>query len=402
MEPLTPTDKPKKKIIFYGVNYYPPRGGTSRVAENLLLQLKDKFDITIYCYKNEAAKDHIKGVKVVEMKPFSDGALGSLLYFFFSAVHILFTGKADLIHAHKTDCAVFIPLLKLRFRVVATSHEAPYKRDKWSRFEKAYFRIAERFFIRSPSICTCISEPLTTYYQEKYNRKVHFIPNGINPLKPNDFDYPKAASFVPAGASLDKPFLLFSARRLMATKGCHTLLQALAMLKYPGQVFIAGELNESKYLRQLKELSANLNVHFLGYVDPLPALLALVNRCELFIFPSETEGMSIMLLEVASVGKPIIASDIPENTQVFGEKEIIYFESGNAADLAQKIKAALADNRDVRAKGLKAQQKVSSDYLWSGIADAYAAIYNLEGNSYTEDSREKKGSEKIQLQKTTV
>ncbi len=366
----------KPGLIIYGVNYYPPKGGTSRVVENLVLQLKEKFNITIYCYKNELAKNHIPGVNVVEFKPLLPGSPGSLLYFFSSALHILFFGKADLISAHKTDCALFIPLLRLRFKVAATSHEAPYKRDKWNAIQKMYFKLAEYIFIKSPNVCTCISEPLTQYYENRYQQKVHFIPNGINPTDPGQYDHQKAASFIPAGASLDEPFLLFSARRLMGTKGTHTMLEALNKIHYKGQVFISGELEESSsYLQLLRNLAKNLRVFFIGYVEPLPALLALIDSCELFIFPSETEGMSIMLLEVASTGKPIIASDIPENTQVFSDKEVLYFKNRNTTDLAEKINLALTEAEKMKIKGRFAQEKVNNAYLWKSIAIRYEKIF---------------------------
>jgi glycosyltransferase involved in cell wall biosynthesis len=365
----------KKRLIIYGVNYYPPKGGTSRVVENLILQLKDKYDITIYCYKNVLAKDHIEGVKVVQFKPLASGSLGSMLYFLLSALHILFFAKADIINAHKTDCAIFIPLLRLRFKVIATSHEAPYKRDKWNAFQKFYFHMAEWFFIKTANVCTCISEPLSKYYKEKYGKDVHFIPNGINITAPADYDYKRAESFIPPGASLYKPFILFSARRLMSTKGCHTMLEALQLINYKGQIFITGELEESPYLAKLKKLSANLNVFFLGYVDPLNALLALVDRSTLFVFPSETEGMSIMLLEVASAGKPIIASDIPENKQVFSNNEVLYFKTSDAECLAKKIAIALHEEKKMETIGQSARQKVYSSYLWRDVANAYDQIF---------------------------
>ena len=129
----------KKRMIIYGVNYFPPKGGTSRVVENLMLQLKDKYHITIYCYKHPEAKNHIDGINVVEFRQLAKGSIGSMLYFLISSFHILLFGKADFIHAHKTDCAIFIPLLRLRFKVIATSHEAPYKRDKWNFIQKKYF-----------------------------------------------------------------------------------------------------------------------------------------------------------------------------------------------------------------------------------------------------------------------
>ena len=117
-------------------------------------------------------------------------------------------------------------------------------------------------------------------------------------------------------------------------------------------------------------------MHFIGFVNPLNALLALVERAELFIFPSETEGMSIMLLEVASVGKPIIASDIPENTQVFSNNEVLYFKVSNSDDLAEKVRHALDNKNAMTSMGQKCQNKVYQDYVWKNIAHAYADTYS--------------------------
>jgi glycosyltransferase involved in cell wall biosynthesis len=365
-----------KRIIVYGVKTFPSQGGTDRVAENLILQLKDRFEITLYCYKDPEAGRHISGIEVIQMNPLIKGAPGAFLYFLRSALHMLFTRKADLVHVHKTDAAFFIPLLRLRYKVIATSHEAPYKRDKWNRFIKMYFHLVERIFIQTSNLCTCISQPLTEYYEKKYGKKVKFIPNGINPIAAESFDFQRAVTFLPAGASLDKPYILFSARRIMGTKGCHTMLEALRKLGYAGQIFIAGELtHNSEYLAELKRLGATLNVHYLGFVNPLRTLLAFVKNAELFIFPSETEGMSIMLLEVASAGTPIIASDIPENTQVFAEGEVLYFKVSDSTDLAEKIQYALSHKEEMAGYGKRCQQKVYKDYVWHNIASEYADVY---------------------------
>ncbi len=365
-----------KRVVVFGVKTFPSRGGTDRVAENLVIQLKDQFPTTVYCYKDPEAANHIKGIRVIQFKPISQGAIGAFVYFFVSAIHLLFQSNVGVVHVHKTDAAFFIPLLRLRHKVIATSHEAPYKRDKWNRFIKLYFHLVERIFIKTSNVCTCISQPLTDYYKAKYGKDVLFVPNGINLVEPAKFDLKAAQSFLPAGASMDKPYVLFSARRLMGTKGCHTMLEALAKIKYTGQVFIAGEHHHSnEYLDKLKKLSTGLNVHFLGYVYPLNALLALVDHADLFIFPSETEGMSIMLLEVASVGKPIVASDIPENTQVFSSNEVLYFKAINADDLAEKLTYALANSSEMTALGKRCQQRVFTDYLWTNIAKTYAQVY---------------------------
>jgi glycosyltransferase involved in cell wall biosynthesis len=366
-----------KRIAFFGIKTFPSRGGTDRVAENIIFQLKDQFDITVYCFQDPAAQSHIPGVRVKQFRQWVPGALGSFIYFFFSAIDLFFLTKVDLVHLHKTESAFFAPLFRLRFKVVSTSHEAQYRSDKWNWFAKQFFYLVERIYINFSDVRTCISRPLSEYYEMKYHKPVKFIANGINEVKPEEFNVSGAQSFVPNEADWNSPFVLFAARRLMSIKGCHTMLEALGKINYKGQIFITGELHTGEdYLDRLKELSAGLNVHFLGFVNPLSTLLALIDKADLFIFPSETEGMSIMLLEVASVGTPIIASDIPENKQVFGNTEVLYFKTKDAQDLAEKLNYALANSDEMEKLGLNCQARVFSDYLWSNIARSYAKVYN--------------------------
>lgn len=366
-----------RKIAFFGIKTFPSRGGTDRVAENIILQLKEKFDITVYCFKDPAAKNHMTGIRVIEFKQWIPGAPGSLIYFFMSAIHLFFSRGIELVHIHKTESALFAPFLGLRFKIISTSHEAQYKSDKWNWFARIFFHFVEWVYIKSSDACTTISRPLSEYYERKHGRKIVFVPNGINVVSPDTFDVAGAKSFLPPEASLDKPFVLFAARRLMGIKGCHTMLEALSKIHYTGQIFITGELHTSDdYMNKIRELSKGLNVFFLGFVNPLSTLLALIQHCDLFIFPSETEGMSIMLLEVASVGKPVIASDIPENKQVFRDDEVLYFKTKDSDDLAQKLEFALGNPENMKKMGLNCQKRVFDDYLWSNIAMLYSQIYD--------------------------
>ncbi len=363
----------QKNIAFFGIKYFPSRGGTSRVAENLILNLAKDYNVTIYCYKNELAKSHIKGVNVVQFPEIGLGNLGVFLFYFLCYWHIRLFGKYDIIHAHKIDSFFFLNGLAKRAKVIATAHEAPYKRDKWGRMAKMFFKVCEKRFLNFNGLKTAISKPLCEFYKEKHGVNVLFVPNGINLVEEKLEDSTK---FWPKKVPIDSPFVLFAARRIMGTKGLHTMLEAYKKLDYKGHIFIAGELdNYPAYIRKIKGLGSSLNVHFLGFVKPLSALLDLVGKCEYFVFPSETEGMSIMLLEVASIGKPILASDIPENTQVFDDKDVLYFKNKDVDDLAEKILWAENNLLEFNELGVHARNKVNTKYTWDRISLEYDALY---------------------------
>ncbi|CAM4125042.1 glycosyltransferase family 4 protein [Zobellia nedashkovskayae] len=366
--------KNKKKVAFFGIKYFPSRGGTSRVAENLILNLVDDYDITIYCYKHKDAEEHVKGVKVVQLPEIKFGNLGVFAYYFLCFCHIRFFGNYDIVHAHKIDSFFFLKGLSSKTKVIATAHEAPYKRDKWGKVAKAFFKVNERRFLGFKGVKTAISKPLCDFYMERDNVKVHFIPNGINISDKSKND--TLNKFWPAGLNQSTPFVLFAARRIMGTKGLHTMLSAYKKLNYKGVIFVAGELdNFPAYMDRIKKLSVGLNVHFLGFVNPLSTLLNLVEKSDYFVFPSETEGMSIMLLEVATTGKPILASDIPENTQVFNDDNVLFFKNKSVDDLAEKITWIENNKESFHSLGLSAKEKVASRYTWDRIVLEYKELY---------------------------
>ncbi len=365
----------KSTIIYFGIKDFPSRGGTSRVAENIIRNLCSEFEFVVYCYKHPSAENNIPGVKVIQFPEIKIKGLGVFLYFFISALHILFfQKKIALIHAHKTDCAFFVPFLRIKHKVILTSHEAPYKRDKWGIIGKSYFKLMELIFIKSGAAITSISKPLAEYYFKTYNREVVYIPNGIDIGMPMQKE---VADSLLERYNVNKTFIFFAARRLMFSKGIHTYLRAVRKLSDQMDFIYAGEIyHAAPQLIEILESSSAPNIKHIGFIEDLQVLLAVVEKSKLFVFPSETEGMSIMLLEVVSTKTPVICSDIPENTAVFDEFEVLYFKNKDASDLQNKIEWALANPEIMNQKAMLAFEKVKNVYSWNQISEHYKMLYN--------------------------
>jgi glycosyltransferase involved in cell wall biosynthesis len=366
----------KKRLAYFGVNYYPSRGGVSRITENIIRQLSNEFDITIYCFNNPVAQSYIAGVRTIQFKEPKIKELGTFIFLLKCFIHLLFFAKYDIVHVQKIDSSFFLPFLSLKYKnIIATSHESPYLRDKWSLFAKLYFKINERLFIHSKAKLTVISKPLSKYYKSRYKKDVAYIPNGVEPLKEFKSDEAKVLLNV---NDVSGNFIVFAARRIMSTKGCHIMLKALQHIDYKENVVILGELTHSKeYIKNLIELSQGLNTHFLGYIGDKRLLMAIIKKAELFVFPSETEGMSIMLLEVASTGTPIIASDIPENTEIFNKDELVFFKNKDYIDLADRILFSIHNKSCMIRKAENAKAKTETHYSSFIMAENYRRLYNL-------------------------
>lgn len=363
-----------KKIAIFGIKYFPSKGGASRVVESLLWGLKDHYDITIYCFKHDKAYDNIPGVRVIQFSEIPIKGIGVFMYYLRCCLHLMVRGNYDLIHVHKTDAAFFLPLLERKFNVVTTSHALPYHNDKWNKFGKSYFRMAERIFMHSKGAVTSISKKQVKYYSETYNRTVNYIPNGIN------LEYTisqQKAELIIKKHNVTSNYILFAARRLIPLKGCHTLIEALKQIKFKGTLIVSADKDQlPSYTKQLIKKALNINVKFIGYVADRGTLNSLIQGADLFVFPSEIEGMSMMLLEVALIGTPLICSDIPQNKDVLSDDEVLYFKSKNINDLSEKLQWAFKNKDKMKALATKAMNKIEQEYKIDHIVQRYIELYN--------------------------
>ena len=153
-------------------------------------------------------------------------------------------------------------------------------------------------------------------------------------------------------------------------------MEAAKLLNFKGQINIIGDLDQIKaYREKIHKLSKNMNVVFHGLIKDKTRLFSIIKSSNLFIFPSEIETMSMMLLEVASQNVAIIASDIIENTSVFDNDEILLFESKNVLSLSKKIRFALNHPKQMHMQASKAFIKTNTMYNWDTISHQYDKIY---------------------------
>lgn len=82
----------------------------------------------------------------------------------------------------------------------------------------------------------------------------------------------------------------------------------------------------------------------------------------------------MMLLEAASLGVPLICSDIPENRAVMKDFTV-YFESGNSSDLKEKLQWALQHPQEMELLSQKAGKMLTSDFSWEKLVGRYETLY---------------------------
>lgn len=170
----------------------------------------------------------------------------------------------------------------------------------------------------------------------------------------------------------ERPLVLTPAR-LDEQKGHPVLLHAAAEL--PGVDFVlAGEGPERASLEALAaELGIAERVHFLGYRDDIPELLA---ACDIFALPSLYEGSSLAVLEAMAARRPVVSSAIGGTDELIDDgSEGLLVDPGDAAGLAAALRRLLDDPALCRSFAERARERVERDFTPTAMTQRVEAIY---------------------------
>jgi len=165
-------------------------------------------------------------------------------------------------------------------------------------------------------------------HKEIVKNNIHLIPgSGVN-IKEHEFEeYPDDDGTI--------RFLFIG--RIMKEKGINELLEAAKKVKrkYPSTYFdLVGELEED-YSDKLDELEKEGIIKYHGIQANVHTF---IKNSHATVLPSYHEGIANVLLETASAGRPVIASNVTGCVETFDEGITgLGFEVRNVDDLADKL-----------------------------------------------------------------
>lgn len=360
--------KTKPSIAIIGLKGLPAYGGAAAVGQNIIAKLHHKYEFTVYSIASHTELqtgifDNI--CHQIVFKRFPINKLNSLVYYIKSTIHALFCSY-DLIHLHHRDASFILPFLRLKYKVVMTTHGMVLT-DKWKKF-KILFNFQDRLFLKFASLITTVSikdHEIVKNILKSSSHNIIYIPNGIN-INQKKFE--------------KKNYLSFAAGRIIPNKGAHLLLEAVKINQIEEKILLIGDLGQmSEYGKNITLIASQLkNVELIPLIKNKDELFEIIGSSKIFIYPSLIESMSMMMLEVVSLGTPMICSRIKENMDIFSDNEVLYFEPGNSDDLANKIVWAINNLDQMLIMAERAHAKLISNYLWDDIAVKYSETFDSQ------------------------
>ncbi len=182
---------------------------------------------------------------------------------------------------------------------------------------------------------------------------------------------------------------LVAIARLSPEKGLSTLLQAVNLVhrKLPDlRLEVAGEGPcHADLLREANHLGIYEKVQFLGYV---PDPTTILSRGRVFALPSNSEGVSLTLLEAMAAGVPAVATAVGGTPEVLENgKTGLLVPPGNPEALANAITRLWLDD-DLRFRlSLAADQRVSEQFDIGRMAQEYNQLYQGVKNAKPQPSQ---------------
>jgi glycosyltransferase involved in cell wall biosynthesis len=376
------------KIVMIGQKGIPTKsGGIEKHVEALSVELaKRKHEIIVYTrphYTNKKLKNY-KGVTLISLPSINSKHLDTASHAFMATLHSLFKIKnIDIIHYHGIGPSLFLWIPRIinpKIKILSTFHCRDYEHQKWSFIARATLKLGELCSIYLSHQTIVVSKNLKEYVRNRYQRRSIYIPNGIYPIIKKSSNKNRSDKESLARWDLEPKKYILSVNRLVRHKGIHILIKAYQRLgpelQQNKKLVIVGDSSfTDNYLKELKIMTHNNpNIIFTGQQTG-SSLKILFQNAYFFVHPSESEGMSLSLLEALHYGVPVLISNIPANLELAGTCGFV-FENRNYYDLYKKLDLILGlPNRILRKKSALAKKRVDEIYNWKKIICATEKLY---------------------------
>lgn len=289
-------------------------------------------------------------------------------------------GEYDLIHAHGlkavTQVAVIAGGLFGKF-VIAQAHGAgrtgdiAQLRGSWMQgLRRRLLMKGDRYIVVSDEI----RMEMRGYGVD--NRRIVSLPNAVDIDVFQPFAGDRQALRGQLGLSVGDKVVTFVGR-LHPIKRVDLLILAFRriMANFPeARLVIVGD---GPLRSELERLSAELGLDgTVVFVGSKPNVVPYLQATDLFVLPSEVEGMSVALLEAMACGAPVLVSNCDGNRSLVTEDiDGSLFPRGSEEGLAQKMGMLLLDPAYAQRLARKATEKIESDFCFESVAARYLELY---------------------------
>ena len=358
----------RKKVVHFTTTI--DNGGAENHLRDLITYQTSRYDVSVVYFKgNPHYLEYYEGLNVNVYKSSWWKVLRNT-----RIIH-----SADIVHAHLiySEIAIYLTrVFKNKIYLVSKHNDAYYPYIyKWMA-RLIFPQVNKRF-----SKVICITDNVRKYcgeYQNLNQSRLQVIYYGINTNIFTNISKEEVVDLREKILEKNDGILIGVVARLHRQKRLDILLRALHHFKDSNwKLVIAGEGNEKESLLKLsKNLTIDDKVKFLGKVNYVPQLM---NSLDLFVLPSEHEGLGLVLLEAMSTSAHIIGSDAGAIPEVLGQHGRI-FKTNSVESLSSLLGQYMEGIQTISSSEIELRRRRLKSVF--DIEKNYNIICSLYGESF--------------------
>lgn len=275
--------------------------------------------------------------------------------------------KPDVVHLHSSKAGILGRLVFNKSKIVYTVHGFDSIRLAYRKFLPL-----EKILQKRCSAIVGVSE---------YDR-IHLLEEGINNnvgLVYNGIPLPKSIEKGPFTFAEKYKKKILCIARLSPQKNHSLFIEIAKLLPEYAFIWIGNQKEpEEKYPS---------NVFFIGN---LPNAGGYCKYADLFLLPSNYEGLPIVIIEAMSQGIPVVASNVGGVSEIVIDGQTGYALENNAEVMAEKIDDILKDSAFYHNLSMNAKMFYENNLTIEKMASGYEKIFTdiFEKNKRNNDNRQ--------------
>lgn len=358
-----------KRVAMIGGRGFPAReGGVEHVIDLAARQLARRgWEVLVYGRGHYLAQPcETPGVRSLVTGGLSGKHLDTFTHTATACLDVL-RRDVDVVHMHSPGPALLSWLPRLAARpTVLTIHAPDWRRARWSWPARLALQGGLRVGMRCADVVTAVAPHLVEELTARFHRPVTLTPNPAVAVEP-----PPAERLDPLGLTAGRYVLTVG--RLVPEKRLGLLIDAWARADLDTTLVVVGASGDDAYARRCRR-AAPPSVRFIGpqFGTTLQALYA---HAAMLVHPSGLEGASLVLLEAAAAGCPVLCCDIPANRDLLGEAAGYLPADVGSAELADELSRwySMMDQRE--RIGRQGRRRVLDCFDLSTCVDRLEDVY---------------------------
>lgn len=361
-------------------------GGAQKYVYDLATSMpKDKFDVTVALGGSGLLiqKLNEKGIRVLPIPSLArDVNTASDLSAFFELLSIFRNERPDVVHLNSAKAggvgALAARLARVQ-KIIFTAHGWAFNEER-----PTLQRIIIKFFswitvlLSHNTIAVSDAMKNDTRNWPLIGNKIVVIKNGIKEPEFYTKDDAREKLFALADTELTlDTFIVGTIAELHKSKGLQYAIEAFAKLAQKDQkmhYFVLGSGEEKERLDVLvRHYGLQGRVFLLGFVEDAARFLM---AFDVFILPSTTEALGLVLLEAGHAGLPVVASNVGGIPEIIENgKTGILVQPRDSNSIAEATKKLLDSSAMRTSLGTALNEKVIDDFSSEKALSTTLALY---------------------------